>query len=147
MKLLCVPCDEPMKLEENKGPDDGSMSITFGCHKCGGKTAMLTNPMETQMVKSLGVDVCPMGEAPPAAEPMGLTKGALASQRPGAFEKGGGEPSEAVPWTPGAQARIERVPGFIRAMVKKSIVNFARDKGYGEINEKVMDEAKGSMGM
>ncbi len=152
MKLLCEPCDEQMKLSESENPEEGSLSMAFGCPKCGHRTMILTNPLETQMLKSLGVDICPMGQQPAQAEPMGLVKGSLAEQRPGAFYDdtggaGGGDVAEGLPWAQSAEARIERVPSFIRAMVKKSIVKYARDKGYAEVTEAVMDEAKGSMGM
>ncbi|MCZ6688787.1 MAG: PCP reductase family protein [Planctomycetota bacterium] len=137
MKLVCVSCDEQMKLEENRGPDEGSLTMMFSCAKCGNKTSILTNPMETQMVRSLGVEICPAG-AQSTPEPMGLLKGALVSQRDGAL-------GDDVPWTEAATSRLERVPGFVRPMVKMSIVKFAREKGYEEITEAVMDEAKTKM--
>ena len=148
MKLLCKPCDEQMKLNESADPEEGSLSMEFGCPKCGHGTVILTNPLETQMLKSLGVDVCPMGQQPAQPEPMGLVKDSLAEQRAGAFyDEAGGGAVQDLPWAQSAEARIERVPSFIRAMVKKSIVKYAHDKGYGEVTEAVMDEAKGSMGM
>ena len=148
MKLLCEPCDEQMKLNENDSPEEGSLSMAFGCPKCGHRTVILTNPLETQMLKSLGVDVCPMGQQPAQPEPMGLVKDSLAEQRPGAFSSDStGGAGEDLPWAASAEARIERVPAFIRAMVKQSIVKYARDKGHSEVTEAVMDEAKGSMGM
>jgi hypothetical protein len=54
MKFLCVPCDEPMKLDRVSPVDRGSVTVIFSCAKCGYETAMLTNPFETQMVASLG---------------------------------------------------------------------------------------------
>ncbi|HLC43424.1 MAG TPA: hypothetical protein VJO34_17595 [Methylomirabilota bacterium] len=57
MKFLCVSCDEPMKFSGSEGPDEGSLSVTFGCPNCGYQVAMLTNPFETQMVRSLGVKI------------------------------------------------------------------------------------------
>jgi len=56
MKFLCVPCDEAMKITETKGPEDGSLAVVFGCPSCRRQVAMLTNPMETQMVRSLCED-------------------------------------------------------------------------------------------
>src|SRR2546429_367489 len=64
MKFLCLDCDEPMKLHSTEGPDEGSLSVTFRCPECGFRVAMLTNPFETQMVRSLGVKVG--GATPPA---------------------------------------------------------------------------------
>ena len=141
MKLVCVGCDEQMSLEENRGPDEGSLTMRFACPKCGNRTNILTNPMETQMVRSLGVEVCPAG-AQGTPEPMGFVKGTLASKRPGALDAKDADEEEGISWTADAEERIGRVPSFIRAMVKKSIVKFARGKGYREINGQVMDEAK-----
>ena len=35
MKFLCVPCDEPMKLQEKRGPENGSVTLVYGCEACG----------------------------------------------------------------------------------------------------------------
>ena len=67
MKFLCVDCDEPMVLKSTSGPDNGSMTVVFGCGTCGREIAMLTNSMETQMVHSLGVKI---GGAKEEAPPM-----------------------------------------------------------------------------
>lgn len=67
MKFLCVDCDEPMALKSTSGPDNGSMTVVFGCGTCGREIAMLTNSMETQMVHSLGVKI---GGAKEEAPPM-----------------------------------------------------------------------------
>src|SRR6185436_1883976 len=64
MKFLCLDCDQPMKLHGTEGPDEGSLTVTFRCPECGFRVAMLTNPFETQMVKSLGVKVGGRTEAP-----------------------------------------------------------------------------------
>ncbi|MBI3456477.1 MAG: PCP reductase family protein [Candidatus Rokubacteria bacterium] len=50
-------------------------------------------------------------------------------------------------WTPEAEARIERIPAFIRPMAKQAIERFARDRGYATITDAVMDEARSVMGM
>lgn len=57
MRFLCVDCDEAMSMSETRGPDDGSMTVVFACPDCGRETAMLTNAMETQVVRSLGVSI------------------------------------------------------------------------------------------
>ena len=63
MKFLCVPCDQPMKLDETKADDKGSISLLYACEACGYEMAMLTNPFETQLVSSLGVQVGADGAA------------------------------------------------------------------------------------
>ena len=82
MKFLCLDCDEPMKLHSTEGPDEGSLSVTFRCPECGFRVAMLTNPFETQMVRSLGVKVG--GATPPA--PFEHVRTMMANPRADAFE-------------------------------------------------------------
>ena len=58
MKFVCVECDEPMKFESSDGlDDDGSLPVTFRCPSCEWGVRMLTNPQETQMVRTLGIKV------------------------------------------------------------------------------------------
>ena len=82
MKFLCLDCDEPMKLVATQGPDEGSLSVTFRCPECGFRVAMLTNPFETQLVKSLGVKV---GGRTAPATPFEHLRSAMADQRVDAF--------------------------------------------------------------
>jgi len=53
----------------------------------------------------------------------------------------------AVVWTSEAEARVERVPSFIRPMARRAIERFAAEHGYAAIDEAVMDEARGAFGM
>lgn len=171
MKFLCVECDEAMKITETRGPDEGSMTVIFGCPKCGKGVAMLTNPMETQMVRALDVKI---GKGSATVEPMSVIKNSLASKREGmpaqqtgannvesggearsgskcpftgavteAFEKQG----NSITWTPDAEARLARIPFYVRPMVQKSIEQHAREQGYREIDVAVMDEIKERLGM
>ena len=164
MKFLCLDCDQPMKLHGTEGPDEGSLTVTFRCPECGFRVAMLTNPFETQMVRSLGVKV---GGRTVPAEPFEHLRSTMAGARPDAFEGGGGTsdtpgsgcpfaaalgenataPPSAVAWTPEAEARLDRIPSFIRPMARRSIERFAEDKGYASITETVMDEARTVFGM
>ena len=163
MKFLCLDCDRPMKLHSTEGPDEGSLSVTFRCPECGFRVAMLTNPFETQMVRSLGVKV---GGRTVPAEPFENLRATMAGTRPDAFERtgettsacpfagslGGAEASPtseaaSVPWDAAAAARLERIPNFIRPMAKRSIERFAVERGYASISETVMDEARSVFGM
>src|SRR6266852_3912844 len=144
MKFLCLDCDQPMKLHSTEGPDEGSLSVTFRCPECGFRVAMLTNPFETQMVKSLGVKIGVEPNAPSA--PFEHLRASLANPRADAFE-GHAAPESGIPWTPEAVARIERIPSFIRSMAKKAVERLAESKGYATITEAVMDEARGAFGM
>ena len=164
MKFLCLDCDEPMKLHSSTGPDEGSLTVTFRCPACGFRVAMLTNPFETQMVKSLGVKV---GGASAPAYPFQHITSSMAGARADVFEGDVPTPTEAtgrgcpfgavlndqsgaalaVTWSPEAAARVERIPSFIRPMARKAIERFAEAQGHPVITEAVMDEARGALGM
>lgn len=166
MKFLCLDCDEAMKLHGTAGPDEGSLTVTFRCPQCGFRVAMLTNPFETQMVRSLGVKV---GGRTVPAEPFENLRATMAGARPDAFESAGevtsgcpfaaalGEAttpattpaatSGAVTWEAAAEQRLANIPSFIRPMAKRSIERFAEGKGYTTITEAVMDEARTVFGM
>ncbi len=165
MKFLCLDCDEPMKLHTTEGPHDDSLTVVFRCPECGFRVAMLTNPFETQLVRSLGVKVG--GRTVPAV-PFEHLRASMAGARADAFtespvESGeaagpgcpfaamvnetAGEEVSAVAWTAEAEARLERVPAFIRPMARKAIQRYAEGQGYGAVTEAVMDEARGVMGM
>ena len=164
MKFLCLDCDEPMKLHSTAGPDEGSLTVTFRCPECGFRVAMLTNPFETQMVKSLGVKV---GGASEPAQPFQHITSSMAGARADAFEGDVPMPAEAtgrgcpfgamlneqsgeaalVSWSAEAEARVERIPSFIRPMARKAIERFAEAQGHPIITEAVMDEARGALGM
>jgi DNA-directed RNA polymerase subunit RPC12/RpoP len=165
MKFLCLDCDEPMKLHTAEDPHDDSLTVVFRCPECGFRVAMLTNPFETQLVRSLGVKVG--GRTVPAA-PFEHLRASMAGARPDAFagspnkggeatgpgcpfaamvNEGAGAMSPAVAWTTEAEERLERVPAFIRPMARKAIERYAESKGHTSINGAVMDEARGVMGM
>ncbi len=135
MKFLCVPCNQPMKLEQTR-KDRGSVALTYGCQACGYEFAMLTNPMETQVVGSLGVKIG-------AGEPTEGSKCPFTGVVQGLSET---SPEDGFPWTPEAEARMARVPEFVKPMVKTGIEKFARDAGHTRVDEQVLDQAKGFLG-
>jgi len=142
MKFLCVLCDQPMKLVEMAPPDRGALAIVYECPECAHRVAMLTNPLETQVVTSLGVQIGP-GEGDVAKCPFSgmvqeMTGGAAAA--PGADKPG-------VVWTEAALARLQRIPDFVRPMARSGIEKYAQDKGLVEIDEAVLDTAKDFFGM
>ncbi|MGH7279582.1 MAG: hypothetical protein ACREJG_12985, partial [Candidatus Rokuibacteriota bacterium] len=91
MKFLCLDCDQPMKLLKTEGPDEGSLAVTFRCPECGFRVAMLTNPFETQMIRSLGVKV---GGRTTAPQPFENVRSAMANPRADAFEGDAGGAGE-----------------------------------------------------
>jgi hypothetical protein len=134
VKFLCVPCDKPMQLE-GKASDRGSIALTYGCPDCGYEMAMLTNPMETQVVGSLGVQIGADGQQESKCPFTGMVQELEA------------KPGSGPAWTDGAAQRMANVPDFVKPMVKSGIEQFAKDKGYAQIDEKVLDEARGFFGM
>jgi Proto-chlorophyllide reductase 57 kD subunit len=53
----------------------------------------------------------------------------------------------AVQWTAAAEARLEKVPAFVRPMARAGIEQFARDNGSLQVDEKTLDAAKEFFGM
>lgn len=211
MKFLCVGCDAQMISVDRAAPDDGTLAIVFACPECRREVAMLANPMETQMVRGLCVEVggrstperplegvrAHLGarspdESPPTTKPIALggTPGRRASARDasdtgGASEAGdasgtrdapgaadasdtrdtpgaegtpgmGDRPGiEARPgaaaarpsWSPEAEARLGRVPGFVRGMVRQLYSDWALEHGVGEITVEMMDRARADVGL
>ena len=168
MKFLCLDCDQPMKLIKTDGPDEGSLAVTFRCPECGFRVAMLTNPFETQLIKSLGVKV---GGRTEPAQPFEHLRASMAHSADvqtladaprlqqtgdatgpgcpfaGMISEQSGTLPTVVSWSPEAEARVERIPSFIRPMAKKAIERFAEGKGYATITEAVMAEARGALGL
>jgi len=147
MKFLCVPCDKPMRLAETRPPDRGSIALLYACDDCGYEMAMLTNPYETQVVGSLGVDIGP----DPAAAAAGQAAQPAASKCPFSgmvqqMTEAAQEP-EGMRWSTSARARLETIPQFVRPMAKTGIEKFAREQGRDEIDDALLDQAKHFFGM
>ncbi len=146
MKFLCVACDRQMTFEERQLPGDGTLAAAFRCPGCGRVVALLTNPMETQLVASLGVKI---GGTTLPPQPLEMVRGMVATGRDGAFEdaaaRDAGRSSPA--WSAEAQERLTRVPGFVRGMVKRIYADYAKDRGIAEITPAVMDTARSELGL
>jgi DNA-directed RNA polymerase subunit RPC12/RpoP len=145
MKFLCLDCDAQLTFTERQQPGDGTFAAAFVCPRCGRRIALLANPMETQLVGSLGVRI---GGSELDAEPMELTR-ATAVTRADAFEAAPVvTPSTSHPrWSPDAQMRLGQVPRFVRGMVKKIYGDFAAEHGIVEITPDVMDRARTELGL
>jgi hypothetical protein len=141
MKFLCVACDTPMKLQKAAPPDRGSLSVLYECPECFHQMAMLTNPLETQLVTSLGVKIGPQeGEA--GVEKSGCP---FAGMVEGMASRAG--ESTGVAWSPQAEQRLANIPEFVRPMARQGIEQFARDRGVELIDEALLDEARQFFGM
>ena len=147
MKFLCLECDAQLTFTERQQPGDGTFAAAFVCPGCGRRIALLANPMETQLVSSLGVRIGG-SELDPA--PMELTRSAAVT-RDGAFDEARAEADASSPtrprWTPDAQARLGQVPKFVRGMVKRIYGDFAAEHGIAEITPAVMDRARTELGL
>jgi hypothetical protein len=163
MKFLCIPCDRVMDFAERQLPGDGTLAAVFACGSCGREIAMLTNPMETQLVSSLGVKI---GGREVPEQPLELVRSTLAGGREDAFtepspegwqesapalaEEGRGDSVGAtarVTWTPEAMERLERVPRFVRGMVKRIYTDYAQERAIARMTPEVMDRARTDLGM
>jgi hypothetical protein len=159
MKFLCLECNQPMKLYETGPPERGSIEVKYECPNCLHQIAMLTNPFETQVVSSLGVTIggeVVKAESESAAE--GVSKCPFAAQIAGDAPGEGVaaiNPADAteeakedqISWTDGARARLDRIPAFVRPMAVTGIEQFAREHGYPQVDEQVLDQAKDHFGM
>ena len=161
MKFLCVPCDQPMRLRTTSSPRFGTLSVVYTCPTCDYEIAMLTNPLETQLVQSLGVKIGPhagvmSGEGAdadagsPGCPFTGMLAEAGLSGEAGkgkAPEGGNGVEAGEIPWTAGARARLQNIPEFVRPMATMGIEKLARHMGRTEVDEAVLEEARAFFGM
>jgi hypothetical protein len=147
VKFLCIECDEVMAFAERQLPGDGTLAAVFSCGKCGREMAMLTNPMETQFVSSMGVKI---GGREVPVQPMEVTRGSLEGGSDLAFEEPvpASSPRPApVEWSPEAVERLQRVPSFVRGMVKRIYTDYAREREIRTLTPEIMDVARAELGL
>jgi proto-chlorophyllide reductase subunit len=146
MKFLCIDCDTQMSFEDRQQPGDGTFAASFACPRCGRRVAMLANPMETQLVSTLGVEI---GGRTLDEQPLEFTRKAVAG-RDDAFAEDVSPNGPRAPrplWSSDAEERLARVPGFVRGMVKKIYSDYARDRAIAEITPAIMDRAREELGL
>ncbi|HKW10976.1 MAG TPA: hypothetical protein VJO33_11405 [Gemmatimonadaceae bacterium] len=146
MKFLCIDCDTQMTFEERQQPGDGTFTASFTCPRCGRRVAMLANPMETQLVSTLGVEI---GGRTLDEQPLEFTRGNV-DGRDDAFIDDAPHATRNAPrptWSSDAEDRLARVPSFVRGMVKKIYTDYARDRAIGEVTPEVMDRARTELGL
>lgn len=144
MKFLCIDCDTQMAFEDRQQPGDGTFAASFACPRCGRRVAMLANPMETQLVSSLGVEI---GGRTLDEQPLEFTRRAVAG-RDDAFVEPEQTPRAPRPtWSRESEERLAKVPSFVRGMVKKIYSDYARDRAIAEITPAVMDRAREELGL
>lgn len=143
MKFLCVECDRQMGFAERELPGDGTLAAVFTCPACHRAVAMLTNPMETQLVASLGVKI---GGRTLPEQPLELTRSALQGGREDAFAEPPAGPARPS-WDAAARERLERVPLFVRGMVHRIYADYAAEHGIAVVTPEVMDRARRELGL
>jgi hypothetical protein len=171
MKFLCIKCNNFMDYESKEQVDTLRLGITFACTQCGYKVAMVTNPGETQLVSGLGVKI---GGRTVPAEPMEFTREAIKPEGqptatmtadmgkcpfPGMLAGSGfkdtgisaslsnQDSKPSVAWTSNAEKRLQNVPSFVRSLARAGIEQYARENGFAEVNDQVMDEYREKVGM
>jgi len=146
MKFVCLTCDEVMAFAERQLPGDGTLTAIFTCPACEREMALLTNPMETQLVTSLGVEI---GGRTVPQQPMEQTRMGLDSPREDAFEAPAEPPAGSGPvtWSAEAIERLENVPRFVRGMVKRIYAEYAMESEIQVITPEVMDRARSDLGL
>jgi radical SAM protein with 4Fe4S-binding SPASM domain len=75
-----------------------------------------------------------------AYEPTGQE--ALVLPRPVTY---GSRAERSLPWSPAAEDRMRRVPGFVRAVVTARIESYASERGYALVTEEVIDEVRSAL--
>ena len=143
MKFLCIDCDALMRFDERQEPGDGTFAASFECPRCGRRVAMLANPMETQLVGSLGVKI---GGRELEQQPMEMIRESMVG-RDDAFDDVPTPGPKRPRWTPEGEERLQRVPNFVRGMVKKIYNEYASERGIEEITPTVMDRARTELGL
>jgi hypothetical protein len=130
-----------MELEgkEERGP--GSLALVYACGTCGNRIAMVTNPGETQMVNSLGVQIGHDALAPETAGPMSTLRGAIAGGT--GMAAAGDEPV----WSEAAERRLAAAPRFVQGMVRRLYADWAREHGVTEVTPEIMNRAREDLGL
>jgi hypothetical protein len=145
VKFLCIECDRQMAFAERELPGDGTLAAVFACPACGRSVAMLTNPMETQLVSSLGVQI---GGRTVPEQPFELTRSAVAGGREDAFAEEAPRAASGRPvWDEAARQRLGRVPSFVRGMVQRIYTDYAAERSIAVITPEVMDTARRELGL
>ena len=131
-----------MTFTERQQPGDGTFAAAFSCPTCGRSVALLANPMETQLVGTLGVKI---GGRELDAMPMEQTRSSLAGKADAFRDEApiAGRPR----WSADATERLSHVPGFVRGMVKRIYTDYAVEREIAEITPAVMDRAREDLGL
>jgi hypothetical protein len=162
MKFVCMRCEDFMIFQKSENVSEGSLGVMFECPKCGSRFSMVTNPGETSLVNALGVKIGGRTQAP---APFELTRETLkepvesqpmtANAETGSggscpfsamLSGGAGQKAAGLTWSAEAEERIQRVPDFLRPMIKAGVESYASKMGYRVVTPAVMDDSKNAKG-
>ena len=162
MKFVCMRREDFMIFQKSENVSEGSLGVMFECPKCGSRFSMVTNPGETSLVNALGVKIGGRTQEP---QPFELTRetlkepvesqAATAKAETGSggscpfsamLSGGPGQKAAGLTWSAEADERIQRIPDFLRPMIKAGIESYASKMGYRVITPAVMDESKNAKG-
>jgi hypothetical protein len=105
---------------------------------------MLANPMETQLVASLGVKIGGRGVP---EQPLELTRSTIEGGREDAFADAPPDTALRPRWDDEAKRRLERVPSFVRGMVQRIYTDYAAEHRIAVVTPEVMDRARRELGL
>lgn len=168
MKFVCLTCETYMALEKVEKPEEGSLSVFFGCPSCNAKFSMVTNAGETNMMNALGLKLGVRAETTDPtlaslADKVQKAKSAVSAAPSKTGEKttsgcpfsamvaemgltSSGKPanggSSEFTWTPDAKEKLDRLPAFVKPMVQSNVEAYARKQGFKTITLQVMDDSK-----
>lgn len=132
MKFICEKCDITFDFEKKENLSKESMKVTFCCKGCDARFSMVTNPEETHLLHSVGVNIGGKEKAGTSKTTQTAPKGEEAMR----------EKEEAIIWAPEAKERLNNVPSFVMPMAKKAVEKLAKEKGCFVIDAALMDEAR-----
>ena len=110
---------------------------------------MQTNSGETQVVASLGLEIGgePVTAPHPSTENGDFSKCPFSGVAKETISETSNTTGQDLSWAPEAETRLEKIPEFLRPMVKTSIEQFAREQGHSQITEAVLTAAREQFGL
>ena len=134
-----------------------SLGVRIGPDMGAGAASVASASAEASVAEATSSSKCPftamippkpLGEAG-LATPKPFGEAGLATPKPlgEAGLEGAAKKPIPVRWTAAAEARLEKVPAFVRPMARTGIESFARERGAVEVDEQMLDAAREFFGM
>jgi radical SAM protein with 4Fe4S-binding SPASM domain len=123
--------ESPVLLALRQGEPGGKCGRCEYRRMCGGCRARAYAEEGDLLGPDLSCAYEPDGSRPPVEPPRAVRYGAPERRE--------------MEWSEEARGRLERVPGFVRAVVAARVEEFARERGYPRVTPEVMDEVRRSL--